>query len=39
MPGSELSFDFRNLLAAALDSCRIPPTFPRDLVERTSIAC
>ena len=38
VPGSELSFDGRNLLAALRDSCRILPAFRRNLLERSPVA-
>jgi hypothetical protein len=33
MTGQELSFDFRDLAAAALDSCRLLVPLLRDLIE------
>ena len=35
--GKNLSFDFRDLAAAALDSRKLLPAFRRDLIERSSI--
>ena len=38
MPRTNLRFDGRDLLAAAVDSCGLLPAFSGDLVERAPVA-